>query len=225
MKSILIILFLSPIFNIFAQNTHAPEVPYIEVEGYADTLLIPNKISLNIKISENDSKNKIPLERMEVQMFEALKSIGINVASNLEVNDFSSDFKNQFLRSKEIVKEKSYTLIVSNAKLLGAVAKKLEEINISNIGIIKVELSNEKEIRELLDQKAIINAKRKADNLLQILGHKRGPALHIYSVNEPLFAARTFKYDRDITINDPQDGVNFTKIELVSRYKILFKIL
>lgn len=225
MKSILFILILSPIYSLFSQNINFSESPYIEILGKADTLITPNKISVSIKISEKDSNNKLSIEQMESQLFSILKSIGINISTDLEVSDLTSDFKNQLFRNKEIVKEKSYTLAISNVKLLGLVAQKLEEKNIATIRISKVELSNQKEIQDLLDQKAVLNAKLKADKLLKILDQKRGPALHVYANDQMLYAARGVKFDQEIITSDQTEDVNFSKIQLVSSYKILFKIL
>ena len=40
-------------------------MPYIETIGKVDSLVVPDKIYLNIIISEKDTKGKIPVEEQE----------------------------------------------------------------------------------------------------------------------------------------------------------------
>ena len=54
------------------------DVPYIEVNGYADTLVTPNEVFIKIIISEADTKDRISLEELERKMVSGLKQLGIN---------------------------------------------------------------------------------------------------------------------------------------------------
>ena len=44
------------------------DMPYLEVNGNADTLVTPNEIWIGITISEADVKNKVSLEEQERKM-------------------------------------------------------------------------------------------------------------------------------------------------------------
>jgi len=101
-------IFISLFFAGQAQMKTFIDQPYIEVAGNADTLVTPDEIYIRINISEKDTKNKTSVEELERQMYDAMKSLGIDVDKNLTTSDISSNFKNYFLRGKEVLKSKDY---------------------------------------------------------------------------------------------------------------------
>ena len=107
MKKIsLIALFAFLFFKGKAQTKTFIDQPYIEVAGNADTMVIPDEIFIKIEISEADTKNKTSVEELERKMYDALKAMGIDVEKNLTTSDMASNFKNYFLRGKQVLKSK-----------------------------------------------------------------------------------------------------------------------
>ncbi|MEZ0130733.1 SIMPL domain-containing protein, partial [Flavobacterium sp. LBUM151] len=93
MKNLLYTLLLLITINVFSQNKSIYEKPFIEVSGQADTLVLPNKIWINVLLTEKDSKGKKSVEDLEKEMIQKLKEIGINIDKNVSVSDMSSNFK------------------------------------------------------------------------------------------------------------------------------------
>ena len=105
----------------FSQTKNFLDTPYIETSAKVDTLVTPDRIYLNILITEKDTKGKIAVEELEIKMNEKLKSLGIVTEKQLTLNDLSSNSKKYFLKQQDIQKSKNYTLVVYNAKVAGKV--------------------------------------------------------------------------------------------------------
>ena len=162
-----------------SQTKNFLDQPYLEVAGNADTLLTPNEIYIKIIITEKDTRDRISVEDQELKMYNALKSLGIDVEKNLTTSDMSSNFKFYLLRSKDVMKSKQYILRVSDAVTASKVFIELENLGISNTSIERVDHSDLESIRNLLRSKAVKNARTRAIALTEPLKQTVGPAIHI----------------------------------------------
>lgn len=179
MKKLFLALFIIATVNSFSQTKNLTDKPYIEVSGQADTLVMPNKIWINVLLTEKESKGKKSVEDLEKEMLEKLQEIGIDIEKNVSLNDMTSNFKNYFLKQTDIFKAKSYSIIVTDAKTTSRVFIAFESIGISNTYIEKVENSEEKEIQLLINGKAAKNAKQIAESYSIPLSQKIGNAIQI----------------------------------------------
>lgn len=160
--------------------------PYIEVTGQADTLVIPNEIFIRVIISERDSKDKISLEDLESKMITALKDMSINTEQDLTTSDMLSNYRFYFLKKKDILKTKEYILKVTDAATASKVFLKLEDIEISNSSIDRVENTEFKKIENICRTKAIIAAKRKASSMTKPLNQSVGRAIFISETGQEI---------------------------------------
>ena len=78
MKNLLSIIAVYIVSFVFSQTKNFIDQPYLETSAKADTLVIPDRIYLDILISEKDTKDKKSIEELEILMEEKLKSIGID---------------------------------------------------------------------------------------------------------------------------------------------------
>jgi len=153
--------------------------PYIEVNGYADTLITPNQIFIKINIAEKDSKDKVPLEELESKMIKAFKSMGIDTERDLTTSDMLSNYKFYFLKQKDVLKSKEYILKVAEAQTASKVFIELEDIGISNTSIERVDHTDLEKIKNICRARAVENAKAKAFSLTKPLMQSVGNAIHI----------------------------------------------
>ena len=167
----------SPTSN--AQTKNFIDQPYIEVNGYADTLDTPNEIYMRIVISEKDTRDKISLEEQERKMIEVLKSINIDTDKELTTSDIESSYKFYLLKSKDIVKSKTYLLKVKTAMIASKVFLALEELEISNSSIDRVDHTELETLKNEMRTKAVTDAKQRAIALTKSLGQTVGNAIHI----------------------------------------------
>lgn len=162
-----------------SQSKNFIDQPYIEVSGSADTLLTPNEIFIRILLSEKDTRDRISIEDLELKMVNALKALSLDTEKDLTTSDMSSNFKFYLLKSKDVLKAKLYTLKVKDAVTASQVFIKLEEIEISNTSIERVDHSDIENIKNIMRSKAISDAKSRAIALTKSLNQSVGAAIHI----------------------------------------------
>ncbi|HEU5053967.1 MAG TPA: SIMPL domain-containing protein [Hanamia sp.] len=221
-------IFIAFFFAGHAQMKNFIDQPYIEVAGNADTLVTPDEIYIQINISEKDTKNKTSVEELERKMYDAIKSLGIDVDKNLTTSDISSNFKNYFLKGKEVLKSKDYMLKVKDAVTATKVFMKLEDLGISNSSIDHVDYSKKEEMKNIMRTRAMVNAKTRAEALTEPLHQKVGRAIYI-SDNEnyvihPMMKETTARFDVSGYTPGaaPLPEINFEKIEISSNINAKF---
>ncbi|WP_018342210.1 SIMPL domain-containing protein [Cytophaga aurantiaca] len=229
MKNILCILFLSIAGFSFAQTKNFIDQPYLETVVTVDTFVTPDRIYLSILITEKDTKGKISVEELENQMIEKFKSIGIDIEKQLFLSDVSSNFKKYFIKSQDILKSKSYYLIVSNAQTAGMALIELENLGISNVDLAKVEYSKIEELKVELKSKAVFKARKLGEAMTKPLNQKLGAAIYIsdsykdYTVNS-VSAMQVRKSSSSHYATSPKVEIQFEKIKVEVEVSVKFKI-
>jgi len=232
MKKIILLLVLSLVFtNGFSQTKNFIDQPYIETRAKVDTLVSPDRIYLQILITEKDTKGKISVEELENKMANKLVLLEIDLKKQLTLSDVASNFKKYFLRKQDILKSKAYQLVVYNAESVGKVIVALESIGISNVQLYKTEYSKMEALKLTLKSKAITQAKKQAEALLKPLNQKLGKAIYISDMNNynnyglqgravGLEVSYTMKAANDF---EPID-IDFKKMKIQSEINIKFII-
>lgn len=183
MRKIIVFILLLFITKNFSQTKNFIDLPYIETSAKVDTLVTPDRIFLTILITEKDTKNRTSVEELESKMNLKLKSLGIITEKQLTLNDLSSNYKKYFLKQQDILKNKSYSLVVYDAKTASKVIAALEEEEISNVSLEKTEYSKTEELLLILKGKAIVKAKNTAISLTKPLNQKVGNTIYITDSN------------------------------------------
>ncbi len=229
-KLILIFLTFIGLTTAGAQTKNFIDQPYIETNAKVDTSVTPDKIWLSITITEKDTKGKISVEKQENQMAKVLESLGVDIKKQLKLTDLSSNFKKYFLRSRDVLKSKSYSLVVYDALTAGKVIQGLEKKEIANVELEKVEYSDLKDLKLKLKSKAVLQAKKNAEAMVKPLGQKVGSAIYIsdgstYSINYAKGRSRMQVSYAAAPVPDEQPiAVDFEKIKVVSQVSVKFKL-
>lgn len=211
----------------FSQTKNFIDKPYLETTAVVDTLVVPDRIYLSIFITEADTKGKTSVEELENRMNNKLIALGIDTKKQLSLSDVTSNFKNYFLRSKDILKNKAYTLLVYDAITAGKVIVGLESIEISNVQLTKTEYSKMEQLQLALKQEAVTKAKLQAESLLKPLNQNLGKAIFISDMNYNVYRSdvATFKINSSMASNEAQPiDIEFEKIKIESRINITFAI-
>ncbi len=184
MKKIGLILLLTFLtFQSYSQTKKFIDKPYLETTATIDTLVIPDRIYLSILITEKDTRGKTSVEELENRMNTKLIALGIDTKKQLTLNDITSNFKTYFLKGKNVLKNKAYTLLVYNAKTAGKVIAGLESVEISNVHLTKTEYSKIEQMKIELKQKAVVKAIIQAKSMLKPLNQNLGKAIYISDLN------------------------------------------
>ncbi|MEM7381765.1 MAG: SIMPL domain-containing protein [Bacteroidota bacterium] len=232
-KIALLMFFCASLFVGQAQTKNFIDKPYLETSALYTTTVVPDKIFLSILITEADTKGKTSVEELENKMAAKLKSLGIDIKKQLTLEDLASNFQKYFLRKKDVLKNKSYTLLVYDAETAGKVILGLESIDISNVQLAKTEYSKLEELKIELRGKAVAKAKTQAEALLKPLDQKAGKALYISDMNTNLRGAfdvrsrnvkMAYTTARQESEFQPLD-IEFEKITVESSVTVYFEIL
>jgi len=234
MKKIILLTVLFIGVSAFSQEKNFIDKPYLEVQGKADTLVIPNRIYIDVLISEKDTKGKKSVEDLESEMLTKLKSLGIDTDKNVTMQDMMSNFKKFFLKQTDIQKAKSFSILVYDAKTTAKVFIGLEEINISNVRIDKLEYSEEDKLQLIVNAKAMENAKANAVSFSKPLGQNIGKALFITQNKNLAYrgnanqirirGASTVSANYEIKSLDYNTNIEFEKIKISSEISVCFAL-
>ena len=211
------------------------EKSYIEVEGSADTLVVPDMIYLKIEIDERiDGKTKISIEDQEEEMKKTLIANGISL-EDLSLSDANTDIV-QVKWKKQVLSISNYLLKVSSAKEVAMVFEKLNEIKINNIYIEKVNHTKYDAIVKEIEIKAMKDAKHRADYLLHAIGETTGKSLIVrhninpypypFPVMRTMAAPNSIQLDENgnsLTKNERLD-IQFSKIKIASNIYVKFEV-
>lgn len=214
--------------NLHSQQKNFIDQPYIEVKGSSDTLVTPDRIHINILISEEDTKGKSSVEELEQKMISEFKKLNIDIEEQLFVTDASSDFKSYFLSGQKVMKSKQYKLLVYEASTLGNVLRSMQEIGLANIQLDKTEHSKIEDFKTLMKAKAVVKAKENASEMVNAIGHELGRAIYISETNAYAYSiqgkAERFQMSTTSSINqeETENNLSFDQIEIKSEVLVRF---
>jgi uncharacterized protein YggE len=206
--------------------------PFISVTGTAKMEIIPDKIFLDIILTEKDRNDKRDLNEIEVLFLGVLDKLNIS-KEDLSLSDANSSLIRIPWRGKKITKSKEYQVMVKDVKTLTTLLNELESVDISNVRISSVDHSKIEEFRKEVKTKAIIAAKEKAEYLLKAIGKELGDPVEIsenlYNItglqsnvpgaNISMRGARSSATEYSV-----EDQITFEKIELEFSIFAKFKI-
>jgi uncharacterized protein len=176
-------------FCLHAQQKNFIDVPYLETRAEVDTIITPERIYMTVMLSEANTRNKKSVEELEQSMQKVLQQAGIDVQKDVKLLDFSSRFKQYFLKGQDVLKIKMFSVLVRNAVTAGNVLQKLEDADISNVSIASVEYSKAEELQLALKGVAVQKALKQAAALTQPAGQKVGKMLFITDIFDENLAA------------------------------------
>jgi len=208
--------------------------PFVETASKKDTLVMPDRIYLNIMLTEKDTKGKTSTEDLEKKMAARLKALGVDLDKQLSLSDVSSNFKKYFLKQKDVLKAKLYVLLVYDADTAGRVIAALEEEDISNVSLDRTEYSKIETLKLALKGLAAQKAKETAAAMLKPLGQKPGAVLFVSDLGvnytgilQGQAAGIRIRGVGSISYNDKEYvplGIEFEKIKVEAEVQVKFKI-
>lgn len=217
------------------QTKNFLDMPYLEVAGSADSMVVPNQILIKILISEKSTKDKVPLQKTEADMYNSLASIGINTDKDLVVHDMASTFRTYLLKANSVIKSREYILTVKDANTAAKVFIELEKLDIGNSRIFAVNHTDMEQIKNELRSKAVVNAKTRATALTKPINQSVGNAIHLEDNEEYHFVgtdalrrkSERLAYASNVAdgfrVDDPID-IEFTKISVKANVKAKFAL-
>ena len=218
--------------SLSAQEKNYLDRPYIEVQGEAKLLVVPDEIYIRILLQETD-KQKVKVEVLERNMVRELKALGIDVEKQLSVSDMASNFRHYWIKNSTIRTSKEYQLKLGTADMAGKVFQRLEAIGISNLSIIRTDHSQIEQLKMEVKKNAVKNAKDKAQEMASAIGQSVGAALNIVEYNNSpvrynlAMKSRAMVAMDEAVLEEDAPQLEFEKIELnysvMARFDLLEK--
>ncbi len=236
MKELLIIILFIQI-SMSAQNGQKNFIDqnYIEVIGKIETKITPNEIYLTIIINENNKRANSSVEQQEKIMLNILESVGVDLEKQLSIIDFMGNYNKHIFKKNGVSKNKEYQLVVYDTDSLGKIFESLDEINISNVLISKVDHSDIEQFRKGTKLKALNIAKEKAKNYVDIIDQTLGKAIFIKEINgnhntvnynnelNEVVLIRGYSSNSYKNIRTPKK-LSFKKIEIIASVLVRFEL-
>lgn len=212
------------------------DLPYIEITGTAEREVIPDEIYIGISLKEKyNNREKITIEVQEEKLKQLVKSLDIDV-TNLSVSRADADYVKVSWNKKDVITKKYYTLKVSDAFTVSRVFQGLEDLDVPDANISKVNYSKMDSLRKEVRILAIIAAKEKAEYMLSALGEKLGKPLiiseNVFLPTSNVIGIRGQRSDGNVSYlngikveNENQNEIAFEKIKIQISVDIKFQIL
>ncbi|MGQ8338033.1 SIMPL domain-containing protein [Sunxiuqinia sp. A32] len=178
-KTFALILFL-PIMAFAQPNSNSLDaIPYIEVTGEGELEIVPDEIFLQLTLKEKyDGNKKTSIDVLERNLKQQLQEKGIDL-TKLTLADADAAYVKIKRKNKDVLASKDYLLEVNNTTALALVWEILDEIEVQNAYIKRVDHSNMKQLEKDVKINAILHAKEKANYLLSAVNKKVGKVLLI----------------------------------------------
>lgn len=181
-KTIAILLIASNTLYGQTKSETAEPKPFIEITGIAEKEIIPDEIFISITLTEKQDNKKRSIDEQEADLKKAVKDLGIN-SDNLFLSDANANYVYVKWAKRDVVAKKTYLLKVNDALTVGKVFEKLDEIDVKNPYISKVNHSKIEEHKKEVRIAAMKAAKEKADYLLTAIGEQTGKPIEIKEQN------------------------------------------
>ena len=207
-----------------------PIKPFIEVTGTASKEVIPDKIFISITLTNKIiDKQQYNIQTQEEKLKEILSKNNIDLEL-LSLSDANSEILVQKKRDIGYEVKKIFTLQLSTADQVSKIAKELQDLNIKETSIIKLEHSKIDSLRKEVRVAAIKAAKDKAEYLLQAIGEQLDKPIEIREVIEAPYyrdnrSNNTMVFNTNVTkYEDERTEIGFEKIKISFSYFIKYAI-
>lgn len=160
-----------------AQSTTPQNV--IEVTASAQEKVVPNKIGIQITISQDQSKGKVELSTLERSVVQAVSAVGLDPEKALKIASQSSDYG----KKTTVLGYKTFIATVGSGEQANLLFSELSSRSIADSKIISVSHTDMDAITNRVKAQAIINAKTTAQTVAQAIGQTIGQAVNITVMN------------------------------------------
>jgi len=204
------------------------EIPYIEVTGTAKLEVVPDEFYVNITLRERyDGRDKITIDKQEEDLRRAFIAIGIP-DTQFYLADVDADYMKVRWNTKDVITQKNYTLKVTTPTLLSKAFQAMDEKEIKDAYLSRVDHSQMDSLRREVRMEAVRAAKDKATYLLAAIDTDLGAPLivreqEMYYGNRNMEMYNVGMDDMD-KASEPLPELQFQKIQLEQSVFVRFAI-
>ena len=217
-----------------AQTSASETVKKIEVYGSAEEEVTPDEIFFSITLKEylNDDKKKVSIDKLERELYNAVRKIDIPEEDFQIENVFGYNYDWQRRDKKEgrqdFLAQKQYRIKFGELDKINRLFAYLDPKGIQNANISGYSHSSIEQYRRGLKIQALRNAREKAEYLLEGIDEKRGEVLEVQEINQnnqpPVYykARGMAMMESNAAMSAPE--IDFQKIKIESKVRAVFRI-
>lgn len=162
-----------------AQAQNAAPQNVIEVTASAQEKVVPNKILVQITVSQSQSKGKVELSVLENSVIQAALAAGLDPEKALKVSSQSSDYG----KKTTVLGYKTFIATVGSGEQANLLFTQLASRGIADSKVVSVSHTEMDAITNRVKAQAIVNAKNTAQTVAQAIDQKIGQAVNISVMN------------------------------------------
>lgn len=154
------------------------EMRVIEVNASARMNVAPNKIEVQISLTQTPTKGKVGIDELERQVVDAMSGCGLDVKKNpslLKVVSQSSDYD----RKTSVFQFKTLMATLSSQEQAAELFSRLSDVGIAGTRIVNVTHTDMDSLRLKVKEMAMVNARNTAQGVAGAVGQKIGKAVSI----------------------------------------------
>ncbi len=235
--------FASSTFSMAQMAGTPPATPYIEVQGQSTLQVVPDRITLSLAIADRtEGRDFISVDVQEQKLIAALNQAGIP-SDRLSLENADSETISFRWNDDEIINVRSYSLLLHNAQEVKSAFNAFKNQKVRSASIDKVEHSQYDSLLSEARKQAMLDAKQRADDMLEAIGQRCGKPLFIDATNNTNWnhvdgmSVRGYRNDRGKTNyefesfagsgnqSDAPPAVVYRKIKLEAEVLVWFETL
>jgi uncharacterized protein YggE len=233
MKKLLALAFVA-LWSITAMAQQADLRKKISVSGTAETEVTPDIIYISISLTEylkdGNSKKKVDINDLEIQLYNAIQNAGIS-RDNLMISNLSGfNTAAEKKKNPDFLASKQYRLKVSDLNKWNAIIGAVDPKGVAYTNIDSYDYSKIEPLKKELKIKALQAAKVKATYLVEALGNQLGSVIDIQELNNESYPQPMYR-NTMMTLRGaasdtaaPSADIDFKKIKLSYVMNTVFEI-
>jgi uncharacterized protein YggE len=234
MKRLLALAFVA-LFSISAMAQQVDLRKKISVSGTAETEVTPDIIYISISLKEylkdGNSKKKVEINDLEIQLYNAIQNAGIS-RDNLTISNLSGyNTVAQKKKNPDFLVSKQYRLKVTDLNKWNSIIGDVDPKGVAYTNIDSYDYSKIEILKKELKIKALQAAKAKATYLVEALGNQLGSVIDIQEINNESFPQASYRTTmmgmvRGVAADEaaPSADIDFKKIKLSYVMNTVFEI-
>lgn len=229
--------------TVLAQSKQELQTPRtIQVKGDAEREVTPDIAYLSISLVEyyrdSNQRNKVTIDVLEKQLYDAVLAAGIPKENFMIENVFSVQAEpTKRRKDPAFLASKQYRIKLNNLNAVNFLLESIEDQGIKSSNVAGFEYSKKDELEKELKIQAVQNAKHKAEYMAEVLGDKVGRALTVsengyINVPQPVYMARAMAKNSiestmvmDEIVVNPSIQIDNKKIRFRFDINILFELV
>lgn len=235
-KMMMVLLIGAAAHTAFAQAGNTVERRIIQVSGEAEREVTPDILYISISLKEyfkdNNNRNKVTIDVLEKQLYNAAMKAGV-AEEDFMINNISS-YNYDWDKKKNdpgFLAAKQYRIKVTNLNAVNSLFAAVDAKGVQYSNVDGYDYSGKKELEKELKIQAIKDARERAAYMAEALGDQLGKALSVNESGHVNYPQPVYKQYRgavamsESAMMDSSLDIDFKKVKFSYSVGVVFELL